>query len=1222
MLEQLSSRHQHPAPKGAIRRRKPLRRRLLMLVCCSVLLAALPVATLFGVKEANRAALARWSDMKTAADILASASTEAVQDRDGARAFQAIRAVSQSRGVVYARIRTQAGELLAENGSGVRLRRDVRIHSDEPDPNIWDLINTRSIEVTAPIMANGQKIGEVVVVHQADGIAGQILNSVLGVLALAGLAMALALLIAQRVQAALTRPLINLTTSVGSIAADNDFSRRVTIESNDEVGDLVAGFNVMLEAIQARDVRIDAQVRGLEADVAARTSDYLKARDEAQDANAAKSDFLATMSHEIRTPMNGVMVMAELLSAENLPGKARRYAETIAKSGRSLLAVINDILDFSKIEAGKMDVEICQVDVVELIDDALQLFAAKAREKNLELVAFVHPDAPRLVPADPVRLGQVLSNLISNALKFTEEGCVAVRLEPDPLPEAWRLVVADTGMGIAADKLGSIFGAFSQEDQTTTRRFGGTGLGLAISKKLVEAMGGAIAVTSKIGKGSAFHVRLPAFGAERAEATCAGPPDLSNRSPLLTAYVALSAPMEASAIKERLQAAGLVIVDDALAAAHLVFADQGSRSEAMSSGACDQLVLLSDAGDSEAEQLVRDGKAAALLERPFRHDQLDAILARLSAGEPLQDVATNSLDATLSDKAFPSARVLVVDDSEVNREIAIEALKRFEIEATTANDGQEALDALELATVDLVLMDGSMPILDGFQATQLLRQREEEQGLPRTPVVALTAFVVGASALAWRTSGMDDVLHKPFTLSALGAILAKHLSTHLAAPRPVSPDELTADHDLASQNPDAETPVEASDLFDEAIVGPLIESLHTGRAEFVNRVVGLYDEHGPKAFQDMQAAFEAEDEDGLARLAHALKSMSLNLGAKRVAQRAAAIEGAIRGDVLSEVRPEHISDLGTCLEDTLSVLAQRLGGLGNQSPNLELNPALSPIETKRPSPTKLWPRLQASQDFDESLASELAQDIAEGALEMVYQPLYDRTGARIVSVEALVRWRRGARPPIGPDVFVPMAERCGLIHHLGAAARRMVFERAATWGVPIAVNVSALELVEEGFVSDLDALLTQTSFVANNLVLEVTETAFIGEPERILDLFRMLKERGIALSLDDFGSGYSSLTSLHRFPFDKIKIDREFVMALDSDARGALEALAIIQAVTGIGRALGREVIAEGVETPAQHLALKSAGVHSMQGYLFSKPVTADALESLLSAQSTRPKVA
>ncbi len=228
------------------------------------------------------------------------------------------------------------------------------------------------------------------------------------------------------------------------------------------------------------------------------------------------------MSHEIRTPMNGVMVMAELLASEPLPPKALRHADTIVRSGRNLLSVINDILDFSKIEAGRMDVEISEVDVVDLIDEVVALFHDRARDKGLELVAFVHPDAPRLVPADTVRLGQVIANLVSNAVKFTERGRVTLKLLPDRHPDHWRLVVSDTGIGIVADKLDSVFGAFTQEDQTTTRRFGGTGLGLSIAKRLVEAMHGAIAVSSEQGKGTSFHVRLP----RQADAPTAAPPRL------------------------------------------------------------------------------------------------------------------------------------------------------------------------------------------------------------------------------------------------------------------------------------------------------------------------------------------------------------------------------------------------------------------------------------------------------------------------------------------------------------------------------------------------------------------------------------------------------------------------------------------------------------------------------------------------------------------------
>jgi signal transduction histidine kinase/EAL domain-containing protein (putative c-di-GMP-specific phosphodiesterase class I)/FixJ family two-component response regulator/HPt (histidine-containing phosphotransfer) domain-containing protein len=1184
-------------------RRASVRRRLLILVSGSVLLATLPVAGLFGVKEANRTASARWSEMKTAADILASASTEAVQANDASRAFQAIRAVSQSPGVVYARVKTASRGTLAENGAGVRLRHDVRIRADQPIPSTWDLISTKSIEVTAPIMVSGQKIGEVVVVHQAKGVAGQIFRSVASVFGLAMLAMIVALLIAQRVQAAMTRPLINLTTSVGSIAADNDFSRRVDIESNDEVSDLVKGFNAMLDAIQVRDARIAYQMRGLEAEVIARTSDYQVARDEAQAASAAKSEFVATMSHEIRTPMNGVMVMAELLNAENLPGKARRYAQTIANSGRSLLAVINDILDFSKIEAGKMDVEICPVDMVTLLDDTLALFAAKAKEKDLELVAFIHPDAPRIVPADRVRLGQVLSNLISNALKFTEQGHVLIRLQPEGSGKAWRIIVVDTGAGIASDKLGSIFGAFSQEDQTTTRRFGGTGLGLSISKRLTEAMGGAIAVTSTQGKGSAFHVRLPALDKEDQQAQSAAPPNLSDISPALTFQVALEAPIQAAALERRLCYAGLKRVTEDASVLDLAIVDKANLAEALANVRNDRLVLVTDPGDNQAEALCKEGKIAAILEQPVRHDDIDGLLTRLRAGEALAPPELAHATTMLSQKVFPRARVLVVDDSEVNREIASEALLRFEIKAATANDGQEALDCLSKETFDLVLMDGSMPVLDGFEATKLLRQREIELSRPYTPVVALTAFVVGPAAEAWQHCGMDGVLHKPFSLAALNDVLLTHLPSDLGEQAQSKPPELEkAEAEIVH------SPLEASayyeDLFDEAVIGPLFKGLHTGRADFVHRVVGLYLDHGPKAMEDLALSFKSNDTEAQAKAAHALKSMSLNLGAKAVAIKAATIENAIRGDVRRDIAWPDIEDANASLKATMSALTLRLDQRDNQNRNTLKSVGLPE-------------RLQASPSFDQDLAKELANDIRAGALEMVYQPLFDRTGTKIVSIEALVRWKRGDRKPIGPDVFVPLAEKCGLIRDLGLLARRIVMTEAAAWGVPICVNVSPLELTQADFVKGLDALLAETGFMAANLVLEVTETAFIGEPERILALFNTLKARGIALSLDDFGAGYSSLTSLHRFPFDKIKIDREFVSALDRQGHGALEALAIIQAVTGIGRALGREVVAEGVETPSQHLALKSAGVHTMQGYLFSKPLSAEQIVQRLESKGT-----
>ena len=1164
------------------RRAPSIRSRLNVLVLGSVLFTTLPVAGLFTWSETTRQAQSRWTQMKTAADVLAGSAVDAVLANDATRAFGAIRAVSRTPGIIYARVESDiaapdgAHTLLAENGTGARLRHDVRLSADARNPSIRALVLTKSIEVAAPVIYDGHRIGQVVVVHETHGIAADLLRSIGAIFGIASGALALALIAARRLQNVMTEPLAQLTTSVAAMAETADYSAKsvehVTVQSRDEVGRLVEGFNAMLDAIRQRDATIQAQVRGLEGEVAARTADYVAARDEALAATAAKSDFLATMSHEIRTPMNGVMVMAELLAADSLPAKARRHAQTIVKSGRSLLAVINDILDFSKIEAGKLDIELIEVDILDLTDDIISLFQARAREKGIELVASAHPDAPRLVPADPVRLGQVLSNLISNALKFTESGFVIVQIEPNPDSDrfyhTWKLSVRDSGIGIAADKLPNIFAAFTQEDQTTTRRFGGTGLGLSIAKRLVEAMGGDISVTSQQGRGTRFQVVLPAG---EPVTTCA-PPTVED----VPVALRISGHYTRAALQRRLEAAGCVITELSPAA---VIADSAHRSAGDIAG--ERLVLLADPEDSEADNQVRQGRAACILPAPVRHRDLDSLILRLRDGLSLV-IAEPDAPLNFIDQAWPDARVLVVDDAEVNREVACEALARFGITAQTANDGAQALERLEHEDFDLILMDGSMPVMDGFEATRRLRLRESRSSDTATPVIALTAHVVGPAANLWRDAGMDGVLHKPFTLKDLGDILQQWLPAALSREPAADPVLDALEDDAAGQAPI--TVDEA--LFDPAVAGPLLDGLDAGRGEFVRRVLGLYRSHAPDCIIRMQQARSDGDDDAIASAAHALKSMSLNIGARAVSEATAAIERAVRQEG-RKITADDIATTRALLEATLVRLDDMVEGGVRMT--------------------------VAAEDPEQAMVRELRDAIAAGAFEMKYQPIFDRTGMTAISAEALVRWDRGDRPPIGPDVFIPLAEREGLICDIGALARRKVLTEAAQWGhIPVAINVSPIELDQPNFVSGLKTLLHQTGYDPARLVLEVTETAFMGEPARIKLLFQELHGMGIKLALDDFGVGYSSLTALHRFPFDKIKIDREFVHALDGDHRSALEALAIIQAVTGIGRAFGMQVVAEGIETASQHQHLKAAGVHAMQGWLFGRPMSAAGFGALL----------
>jgi EAL domain-containing protein (putative c-di-GMP-specific phosphodiesterase class I)/HPt (histidine-containing phosphotransfer) domain-containing protein len=381
-------------------------------------------------------------------------------------------------------------------------------------------------------------------------------------------------------------------------------------------------------------------------------------------------------------------------------------------------------------------------------------------------------------------------------------------------------------------------------------------------------------------------------------------------------------------------------------------------------------------------------------------------------------------------------------------------------------------------------------------------------------------------------------------------------------------------------------------------------------------VVGLYRNHAPSTLIELQEALNAGDRDRIAKAAHSLKSMSLNIGASAIAKLAGTIEAAVRIHN-TPIAPSEIERAIAVLHMTLDRLAVLMESDLPEEPAFEIKAEVKPTVVEVFNTAILSPDEKALRD-------ELEADLETGALSMVYQPLYDRTGNQVVSAEALLRWDRGGRARVGPDVFIPIAEKSGFIAHIGHFVRQAVFNDTADWGnLPIALNVSPLELIDENFVGDLKELFAETGYNPARVVLEVTETAFLGDPDRVRQLFAQIKAMGCKLALDDFGVGYSSLTSLHRFPFDKIKIDREFVTSLDLDPKTSREALAIIQAVASIGRSLGREVVAEGVETATQHAVLKSAGVHTLQGYLFGKPMVASEFVRLLTPNpsSTTPSL-
>jgi EAL domain-containing protein (putative c-di-GMP-specific phosphodiesterase class I)/signal transduction histidine kinase/CheY-like chemotaxis protein len=1128
-------------------------------------------------RDANRDAAVQSQRLASATAVLASLSVQAAASNDRAQAFAAIRAVALMPEVRYARIDAANGALLAETGAGARLSTDARITDIGETPSFWSLMRSHTIQASAPIMQTGRRVGQVVVVGQVSGEAGRVTQSLLISLIAAAIAAGAGLGVAWRLQRGISGPIQALTRAVNQIRETHDYGRHAEVVADDEVAELVGGFNGMMDEIRVRDTALAEHLAGLERTVADRTVDLRAAKEAAEAATNAKSDFLATMSHEIRTPMNGIMVMAEMLAAGEIPPRQRRFAEVIAKSGSSLLAIINDILDFSKIEAGKLELEAAPVDLADVAEDVCSLFWERARAKGLDLAAYVDPATPRLISADEVRLRQVVGNLVNNAIKFTESGGVLVQIEPRaPRGEACvllRIAVHDTGIGIATDKLESVFGAFSQADQSTTRKFGGTGLGLAICKRLVEAMDGRIGVTSELGKGSIFSVEIrasvieaaepwPRLEADRAALALAGP---STRH-AMGRYMARAGLKTTAWRGEAHEAGGLLVGDPtALGAAHPGY----------------EAICVGEYGDSAPEALRREGRADAVLVQPFRRRDLKALLSQRRAGAPLREVRPETVAASDRLPRFEGARVLVADDSAVNREVAIEALSRLGIVADVVTDGAQAVEAASATAFDLILMDGSMPEMDGYDAAREIRRRQAEARVTRTPIVALTAHVVGKAAEAWREADMDAVLHKPFTLASLARVLGDYLTP--------SGDQEALDTPSETLEAAAGDPA----LLDLHVVAEMETMAANGKADFVERVRRLYRENAPACIASLDDAAKSGDAVEAARAAHALKSMSLNLGARAVSERAARIEGAARDE--GRVDAQDVAALDHVLRSTLALLDRRAP-----------LPAAAP-----PAPDET--------DDERELLQDLERAIERGELSLAYQPQVDRNGETIVGVEALLRWSHPTRGAVSPALFIPMAERHGLVGRITPwVLARAMAETLDLAPLTISVNASALEFNDPGFVDRVAAIVAEQGFDPHRLEVEITETAILNSESEVRRGIERLREMGIKIALDDFGVGYSSLSHLRLFPFDKLKIDRLFISSCSRDAESAT----VVHGVISIGRALGMKVVAEGVETETQRKFLKVAGVHAMQGYLTGRPMPVEALRLLVESQAVPRRAA
>lgn len=535
--------------------------------------------------------------------------------------------------------------------------------------------------------------------------------------------------------------------------------------------------------------------RELEQMVSIRTHELEERNHQLQVMSRAKSDFVARMNHELRTPMNGVLGMSELLLDTHLDTVQRRFADGIHRSADSLLAIVDDVLDFSKLEAGRLQLAPVECDLIELVEQTAEMFAARASGKNIELLC----DSPaRPVPrvrADVVRLRQVLVNLGGNAVKFTEQGEVTLRVASPTIEGSQlrvRLEVADTGIGIEPVNQSRIFEEFVQEDASTTRRYGGTGLGLAIARQLVELMGGQLSLTSSPGVGSTFSVDLSLPLAAPSAAPRALPADLLGLrilvaddnasvrrviSNALDQWGAHSVDVDsmAAVLRElRTTAYNAVIIDHSLLDCEIARELQSLVAERAVRPRIIRLAsFVNLAQTEEADQQYFDAEVT----KPVRLSHL----LRTLTGDTAHDTSTATAPPASALMLAAGARVLVVEDQSLNRDVAEGMLKALGLEVDTAHDGRHALEVLARSHYDVVLMDCRMPVMDGYAATAELRRREGSG--PHVPVIALTADTTSAAREACFVAGMDDYLGKPFSRATLRAALVRWIPAREPAPQ-------------------------------------------------------------------------------------------------------------------------------------------------------------------------------------------------------------------------------------------------------------------------------------------------------------------------------------------------------------------------------------------------------------------------------------------------------
>ena len=767
-------------------------------------------------------------------------------------------------------------------------------------------------------------------------------------LAAAGIVLFLTVLVNYLVARSIVKPINSLLTGARRLASGNYEVPLEETGKKDEMGQLTHSFNTMTVSIQNNQSELENKTRI------------------AENAVKTKSEFLANMSHEVRTPINGVLGMTELLLNTELDGKQLRYAETISKSGQSLLGVINDILDYSKIEAGKLEISASAFDIRELVEDVIQVLAESAYQKGVELHLIMSPDFHIAYNGDANRLRQVLVNLIGNAIKFTNEGEVQLQVSTqlgDDNIEYVKFDVTDTGIGIKPERMNSIFDSFVQADGTSTREFGGTGLGLTISAKLSQLMGGEIGATSEYSSGSTFWFtakleKLPSNieaiwhrkDSLQGKKVLVVDDNFTNREIMevqlnywgaLPVLINNGADALATLQRTKREAASFdaVILDMQMPGLNGLEVAEKIKEQKLAETA--RIVLLSSASDQLSSEEYKQIGIHSYATKPVRQPDLYTCLTA-AINSDRKTVIRGVAHQLPTDLLRGS--VLLAEDNIVNQDMMMELLSQLGVDVRLAENGKVVLDVLKEQTFDLILMDCQMPMLDGFEATQKIRQQEAlRKDNSHIPIIALTANVMDGYRERCLDAGMDEYLSKPVSSKALVKVLRHWLKPGQASDSPetklaqagvpeptdianhTTPDHYNLKQQDTEQDAGQDSAIEeptvtvCDDVLDQTVYSELLAMCEQAPSGFYNKLVEKYRDTANEDITNLRNGIVENDGRQVGACAHRLKSSSANWGGRRMAKACERLEFAGKDNAL-----EGADELLADIENELNVLLEIL----------------------------------------------------------------------------------------------------------------------------------------------------------------------------------------------------------------------------------------------------------------------------------------------------------